>query len=182
MTSFWITTALLFGFVGVAFAQKSKKVPQVMVSINIDAPIDTVFNYIVPVELSHIFKRYKKLPAIIRTDEKEKWFKPGLTRTVYFEDGTTAQEKLLTVVPHKSFSYEIKGFTSQLRYLAKRIEGDWVFTDLGNGQTQIDWTYTIVPKNFITKGVIKMAILKDIKGLLNNALLTLKDDLENKKQ
>lgn len=179
MTSTWITLILLFGFSSIALAQKSKKVPQVKVSNTINAPMDSTFNYIMPVELSHIFKRHNRLPAIIKTDEKERWFKAGLTRTVYFEDGTTAQEKLLTVEPHTSFSYEIDNFTSQLRFLAKRIEGNWIFTDLGNGQTKIDWTYKIIPKNFIARGLVKIAVLKDVEGLLNNALTILKNDLEN---
>jgi len=178
MTSIWISFALVFGFTSIAIAQKSKKTPQVQVSIVINVSIDSAFNYIVPVDLSRIFKRYKRLPAIVKTDEQEKWFRAGLTRTVYFEDGTTAQEKLLTVVPNSSFSYEIDSFTSRLRFLAKRIEGSWVFTDLGNGQTKIDWTYTIIPKNFMARGLIKAAVLKDVKGLLNNALLILKNDLE----
>ena len=67
--------------------------------MTISAPIDSAFDYIVPVDLSHIFKRYRRLPAITNTSIKEDWTKPGLTRTVYFEDGPTAQESLLTVVP-----------------------------------------------------------------------------------
>lgn len=175
-----MTLALTIGITGITLAQSIKKFPQTKIIMTINAPIDSAFNYIVPVELSHIFKKYKNLPAIIKTDEKEKWFKAGLIRTVYFEDGSTSKETLLTVVPHTSFSYRIEDFTSQLRFLAKRIEGDWVFTDLGNGQTKIEWTYKIVPKNFFARGVIKLILLKNVKGLLTNALTILKTDLETK--
>jgi hypothetical protein len=102
-------------------------------------------------------------------------------RTIHFEDGSTSKESLLTVVPYSSFSYKIEDFTSQLRFLAKRIEGDWIFTDLGNIQTKIEWTYKVVPKNIIARGLINIILMKDIKGLLNNALIILKDDLENGK-
>ncbi len=159
-------------------AQKTKGYPQVTVERIIKAPIEVSFDYIVPVDLSHIFRGYKKFAAIKKTDETEKWIKAGLNRTVYFEDGTTAQETLLTVVPNISFSYKIEGFTSQLRFLAKRIEGNWQFTNLGSGQTKIVWTYRIIPKNFLTKGIIKMMVLKDIEGMLNEALTILKEDLE----
>ena len=169
---------LTVGIAGIGITQSSKKYPQTKIIMTIDAPIDSAFNYIVPVKLSHIFKKYKNLPAIIKTDETEKWIKVGLTRTVYFEDGSTSKETLLTVVPHTSFSYRIEDFTSQLRFLAKRIEGDWIFTDLGNGQTKIDWTYKIVPKNFIARGLINLVLLKNVKGLLTNALTILKADLE----
>jgi len=156
-----------------------KKVPQTKVIMTISAPIDSAFNYIVPVDLSHIFKRYRRLPAVTNTSIKEDWTKPGLTRTVYFEDGSTSQESLLTVVPHTSFSYKIENFTSQLRFLAKRVEGDWLFIDLGNGQTKIEWTYKVVPKNFIARGILKSFLMKDVNGLLTNALTILKDDLES---
>jgi Polyketide cyclase / dehydrase and lipid transport len=180
MTTFWLVLTITIGFTGVAYAQGKRKVPYTKVTIIIDAPIDSAFDYIVPVDLSHIFKRYNRLPAITKTNETEKWIKPGLIRTVFFEDGSTARETLLTVVPHTSFSYKIDEFTSQLRLLAKRIEGKWVFTDAGNGQTKIEWTYEITPKNFITRGLIKLVLLKDITVLLNNALTILKDDLESK--
>lgn len=176
--TFLMTIELIIGIIGITLAQSSKKFPQIKIVMTINVPIDSAFNYIVPVELSHIFKKHKNLPAIIKTDEKEKWFKAGLTRTVYFEDGSTSKETLLTVVPYTSFSYRIEDFTSQLRFLAKRIEGDWIFTDLGNGQTKIEWTYKIVPKNFIARGLINLVLLKNVKGLLTNALTILKTDLE----
>ena len=156
-----------------------KKVPQTKVVMTISAPIDSAFDYIVPVDLSHIFKRYRRLPAITNTSIKEDWTKPGLTRTVYFEDGSTSRERLLTVVPPTSFSYKIENFTSQLRFLAKRVEGDWLFIDLGNGQTKIEWTYKVIPKNFITRRILKSFLMKDVNGLLTDALTRLKNDLES---
>lgn len=177
MTVFWLTIGLTLGIFSLTFAQ-SKSVPQVKITMTINSPIDTAFNYIVPVKLSHIFKKYKRFPAIIKTNETETWNKPGLTRTVYFEDGTTVQEKLISVIPSKSFSYEIDNFTSPLRKLAKKVEGEWIFTDLGNGQTKIEWTYKIIPKNGLTKQLIKWFILKDLNVLLTNAVTIIKQDLE----
>lgn len=180
MTTFWITLILTIGFAGIAYAQGKRNVPQTKVVMTINAPTDSAFNYIVPVDLSHIFKKYGSIAGIKSTSIKEGWTRPGLVRTVYFEDGSTSKETLLTVVPHASFSYRIEDFTSQLRFLAKRIEGDWIFTDLDNGQTKVEWTYKVVPKNFIARGLVKAFLMKDITGLLNKALTTLKDDLENK--
>ncbi len=176
MTTLSMLFVLATSFGTMAIVQKNY--PQTKVVVIVNAPIDNAFNYIVPVKLEHIFKKYKNLPAIVKTDEKEKWMKAGLSRTVYFEDGSTAKETLLTVVPHTSFSYRIENFTSQLRFLAKRIEGDWLFTDLGDGQTIIEWTYKVVPKNFMCKKIINLAILKNINGLLANALAILKTDIE----
>lgn len=177
MTTVAMTLGIIIGSAGIADGQNDKKFPQTKITMIVDAPIDSAFNYIVPVSLPRIFKRYKNLPAVSRTDEKETWIKAGLTRTVYFEDGSTSKETLLTVVPYTSFSYRIEDFTSQLRFLAKQIEGDWLFTDLGAGKTKIEWTYKVVPKNFLARGLIKLVLLKNIRGLLTNALTTLKSDL-----
>ena len=173
-----MTLGLTIGIVGFTFAQNTGKTAQIKVIMTINAPIDSAFNYIVPIDLPHIFKRYKNLPAVVKTNETEKWLKGGLTRTVFFDDGSTSKESLLTVVPNTSFSYKIENFTSQLRFLAKQIEGDWLFTDLGNGQTKIEWTYKIIPKNAFARGLIKAFLLKKVNGLLTNALTIVKNDLE----
>jgi len=181
MTTIIMTLGLAIGIVGITFAQRNKNIPQTKITMTINVPVDIAYNYIVPVDLSHIFKRYKSIAGIINTTIKEGWTQPGLVRTIYFEDGSTSRESLLTVVPNSSFSYKNEEFTSQLRFLAKRIEGDWKFTDLGNGQTYIEWTYKVVPKNLIARVVINTFLIKDLKGFLNNALLIMKDDLESGK-
>ncbi|WP_228527928.1 SRPBCC family protein [Pararhodonellum marinum] len=152
--------------------------PLTKAEIVVNVAADSAFNYIVPIDLSTIFKKYKRFPAVIKTDETEKWITPGLTRTVYFDDGTTAKESLLTVVQGESFSYQIENFTSQLRFLAKRVEGNWEFTPMEDGQTHIVWTYTVIPKNFMARFIIKSFVLKDIHGLLNNGLSIVKENLE----
>jgi len=152
----------------------------VLVEIEIDAPIEESFEYIVPVELSHIFKRYKNLPAIVRTSNTEVWDQAGMQRTVYFEDGNTAEEYLLAVNPHADFSYKIEGFTSALGKLCKRIEGKWIFSKTPEGKTHISWTYTLVPKNFFARFLINTFVRKNVAGLLNQALEILKEYLEKK--
>jgi hypothetical protein len=104
MTKFAITVGFVVAST-VALAQSIRKSPSIKVIMTIGTPIDSVFNYIVPVDLTRIFKRYKNLPAITSTSIKESWNKPGRMRTVYFEDGSTSKETLLTVVPHTSFSH-----------------------------------------------------------------------------
>jgi hypothetical protein len=100
------------------------------------------------------------------------------TRTIFFKDGTTEQESMLSVVPNKSFSYKIENFTSPLKNLAKTIEGEYMFTNLGDGRTEIVWTYRIIPTNVFTRAILRVVILKDLRGLLTNALTILKNDLE----
>lgn len=151
---------------------------QTIVSRTVKASSEKAFHYIVPIKLSHIFKRYKILPAVIRTDESEKWIKPGLVRTVYFEDGTRAQETLLSVLPNQSFSYKIENFTSPLRWFAERVEGDWSFEALDDSKTRIEWRYQIIPKNKFARLIVKTFLIKQVHGLLNNAMSILQNDLE----
>ena len=113
MTTFLMTLGLTIGIVGFTFAQNTEKVAQTKVIMTINAPIDSTFNYIVPIDLPHIFKRYKGLPAVVKTNETKKWIKGGLTRTVFFDDGSTSKESLLTVVPNTSFSYKIEKKTKK---------------------------------------------------------------------
>ncbi|UOB17444.1 SRPBCC family protein [Abyssalbus ytuae] len=161
-------------------AQPEKKNhPTVLVNINIDASIEKSFQYIVPVDLSHIFKRYKNLPAVDSTGNKDLWYKPGMQRTVYFEDGNTAREHLLTVNPYTDFSYKIEDFTSPLKRLTKYIYGKWVFTETADGKTHIEWSYTLVTKNIFARLIVNVFVKKNIKGMLTNALSILKTDLES---
>ena len=134
----------------------------VNISININASVTESFEYIVPVELSHIFKPFKNLPGVKSTSNKEIWYTPGMQRTVFFDDGESAQEYLLEVNPHSDFSYKIDSFTSSLRYLAKRIEGKWGFKEHENRSTSITWTYSIVPKSRFAKLILNLFVKKQV--------------------
>ncbi|WP_158800158.1 SRPBCC family protein [Pedobacter sp. L105] len=171
---------LLLSLATVAIArQANAKSPQVTVTTIVHAPLNEVFDYIVPVSLPHIFKKYGSFPAIVNTSVKSEWKTPGMERVVTFNGGATGHEHLLTVVPHQSFSYMINDFSNSLRHLTKRIEGQWKFTDVGGGNTKIEWTYKIIPKNFITHSVIDMMVIGDARGYLTNALSIIKDDLDS---
>jgi Polyketide cyclase / dehydrase and lipid transport len=144
----------------------------------VDAPVDTAFDYIVPVDLRTIFKGYRLLPGVKHTSITDGWTKPGLTRTVTLTDGSSSTETLLTVVPHQSFSYKNENFTAAfLRLLMIRMEGYWVFTALDAQRTQISWTYTLVPKHALAKLIIRAVVLRMIHGMLDQALHIIKGQL-----
>src|SRR6478735_12572693 len=106
----------------------SFKSPETKIVITINTQIDKAFNYIAPINLMHIFRGNALIPAIVDTSVKEGWNKAGLKRTVYFKDGSTSQESLLTVNSPVSFSYKNEDFTSTvLAALLKRLEGEWMF-------------------------------------------------------
>ena len=154
-------------------------IPEVKVVTTVNSNIETAFNYIAPVNLMHILRGNALIPAIVDTSIKEGWNKAGLTRTIFFKDGSTSQETLLTVEAPHSFSYKNERFTSKvLAALLKRLEGDWLFTDLGNNSTKIEWTYRAVPTNSFTRLLVKLILMKAIHAMLRDALSILKNDLD----
>ncbi|WP_429401487.1 SRPBCC family protein [Mucilaginibacter lappiensis] len=156
------------------------KNPEITVVVTIDSPIDQAFNYIAPINLMHIFRGNAMIPAIVDTSVKAGWNKAGLQRTVYFADGSTSQESLLTVNAPTSFSYKNEHFTSKvLSALLKRLEGEWLFTDLGSNQTRIEWTYRAVPANFLARLMVELVLMKTVRTMLTDALAIIKNDLES---
>lgn len=149
------------------------------VSCTIAHPQNETFWYVVPVDLSHIFKKYKYLPAVTSTSVTKEWRTAGLSRIVTFSDGSTARETLTSVNEPSGFSYTIDSFTSILRLLAREIHGTWVFTTTTDGQTAITWTYEITPTNRLASFLLRTIVIKDIRHLLDRALHTIKRDLEN---
>lgn len=159
--------------------QGFKNSPETKIVKTINTPIDKAFNYIAPINLMHIFRGNAMIPAIVDTSVKEGWNKAGLTRTVYFKDGSTSQETLLTVHAPASFSYKNEHFTSKvLSTLLKRLEGEWLFTDLGNGKTKIEWTYRAVPTSYFAKLMVKLVLMRAMRSMMTDALDIIKNDLE----
>lgn len=163
-----------------AYTADGKSYPQTTVVMTIKSPIDTAFNYIAPINLMHIFRGTGMIPGIVDTSLKEGWNKPGLVRTIHFKDGSTSQESLLAMNSPTFFSYKNDQFSSpMLKFLIKRLEGEWLFIDLSSGQTKIEWTYRVVPKNFMARAIIKLVVMKQVRQMLTNALTIAKNDLES---
>jgi hypothetical protein len=158
---------------------EDNKYPQTTVVMTIDVPAERAFNYIAPIYLPRIFPGTALIPGIADTSVKEGWNKAGLSRTVYFKDGTTSKETLLTYNGPKSFSYKNEQFSSRmLGALMTRLEGEWQFTDLQNGSTKIEWIYRTIPKGSFSRLFIKYVLMKALSGMLVKALTIAKQDLE----
>jgi hypothetical protein len=142
-------------------------------------PINKAFEYIIPINLPHIFKKFKYFPAVISTNETQKWITAGLVRNVFFEDGNTAQEELMVVNNPKYFAYRITKFTSPLRFLINQIDGSWEFEQVQD-KTSIVWKYELIPKNIIAQWVISLFVYKDLKVFLQNAMNIIESDLNQK--
>lgn len=168
------------GLIGIYASTRKTKYPEAKVMMIINAPTEAAFNYIPPINLMHIFPGTTLIPGIADTSIKEGWNKPGLTRTVYFKDGSTSQESLLTYEPSTYFSYKNENFTSPiLKVLISRLEGQWHFRDLGNHQTKIEWTYRAIPMNAVTRLIVDVVLIDAIHSMMTTALTIAKNDLES---
>jgi hypothetical protein len=157
----------------------NSKYPQTTVTAIVEAPISQAFNYIAPIYLPHIFPGAGLIPGITNTSINEGWNKAGLSRTVYFADGSTSQETMLTHNAPTSFSYKNDSFTSPvLGALMSRMEGEWLFTKLNEGKTKIEWTYRTIPTNFFARVLISVVLIRFFKQMLQQAIDISKKDLE----
>jgi len=161
--------------------KSSNKFEQVKVIAVIRSTPKEAFNAGLQADLADIFKKYGSLPRITGTNLKGAWTSEGLQRIIYFEDSTQVTETLLKIQPHRYFSYRVEKFTSALRYLARKIEGDWTFTQLGDKETKVEWNYNIYPKNSLVTILVKLVLKKDIKGYLTQALKIVKQNAETNK-
>lgn len=151
---------------------------KIVVHTTVAAPARKCFDYIVPVELGHIFRPYLFLPGVKHTDEAERWFTPGLSRTVYFTDNSKATEELLTVEASRSFTYKISKFTGINRFLMVHIDGAWQFSENDTKTTSIEWAYSLTCHNVATRLIAKTVVAPVLRRYLQRALRVLKQDLE----
>jgi hypothetical protein len=157
----------------------NKKYPQTTVTTIVNAPIGQAFDYIAPIYLPHIFPGAGLIPGITDTSVREGWNQPGVSRIVYFADGSTCQETMLSYNGPTSFSYKNEKFTSPvLAALMHRFEGEWLFTDLKDGRTKIEWTYRTIPRNYFARLVVRAVLLRFFKRMLQQAIDISKHDLE----
>lgn len=175
------TISMMLFLVTINFLQAQKKYPKAIATIDVKSTLSLKesFEYIVPMDLEHIFpERYKNIPGIDSTSNQDAWYQADMHRTVYFDDGSTSQEYLLSVTPSSGFTYKVVEFTSALKRLIKQINGSWTFTETKDGKIHVEWTYEFVPKNFFARFLVKTIVIKRIKVPMQRAMNIMKEELE----
>jgi hypothetical protein len=149
------------------------------VTRTINRPVFEVFNYIVPVDIPHIFPRQGAAPGVVANTVTTDWGTPGQQRVTTFDDDSTLDETLVSVVPNKSFSYLIENFTSpMMKGVVDRIEETWEFSDNGNETTSIEWIYVLFPVSEKDRSALVEQLLPVYRDRLETAMTILKSDLE----
>lgn len=148
-------------------------------SCAINGNVRDVFKYVVPIDVNLIFKRKGIIPGVKSSSNTELWDKAGLTRTILFEDNSSANETLESVIEPESFSYTISSFSSVLRFFVSKISGKWMFQPKDNN-AHIFWTYTVHTRG-ITGYIITLFIIKkSMQKVMNEALRIIKKEYEKK--
>ena len=114
----------------------------------------------VPVALSEVFPNPKgPVPAVRSTSGQEgRWDVVGRSRFVHLSDGSTVREEITASEPDggapptnnvATFRYRVTGFSGAIGLLAREAHGSWRFEQVAPAKTEIEWTYTFVPKAWL---------------------------------
>ena len=122
-----------------------RRVP-VRVTRRIPLPPEQLFERFAPIELSTIIKRWGPLPGVkgVR-DQTGEWDRPGVSRTVLLDDGSTAKEELVAYNPPHHFGYKLT-FGAPTSALASDAAGTWFFHPAGDGGTELEWAWAFRPR------------------------------------
>jgi polyketide cyclase/dehydrase/lipid transport protein len=141
---------------------------------------ETVFNYIVPIDLASIFTGYGPLPSVSGTENQTgAWDAPGRTRTVRLSGGSSAQERITRYEFPRSFSYTVSDFTGVLRLFTTSADGEWWF-DSGpssNG-TSVRWRYAFNSRSPVAVPILWLIANFLWRGYMRKAILLAKGQIE----
>lgn len=151
----------------------------VRVTRTVNAPIGQVFEYVIDVNLSHIFPRTGHSPAIVAQQRHHRLEHPRPAPDEHLRRWLDQRGGTADGGAPNSFSYRIDNFSSpRLREVVDSIEGSWYFSDQEDGTTSIEWTYALNPVDEPARAVIKEDLLPLYTERLKTAMSILKDDLE----
>ena len=83
-----------------------------------------MFDAVVPIDLSTVFRGYGPLPAVTGVmDQTGAWDAAGQTRTVHLSDGGSIREERARVEPPEAFGYRVGETRGALRLVAWEARG-----------------------------------------------------------
>jgi hypothetical protein len=140
----------------------------------------TVFDHIVPIDLTSIFTGYGPLPAVTGVQNQTgAWNAAGQTRTVTFSDGSSAREQLTKYEHPHYFSYMLSDFSGVLGFLSMSANGAWWFeTNPSTGTTLIKWSYVFNARSLFTGPILWLITNFLWRGYMHKALMLSKSQIE----
>ena len=122
----------------------------------IGAPIETVFDVLMPIDVTRILTGRGPMPAVIAIeDQTGDWNSIGESRIIRMGDGHAMLETLTGVDRPHSFTYTLSNLTNVLRLLVRRFHGTWKFESLDSGEgapsVWARWHYSFEPRSALTR-------------------------------
>lgn len=124
----------------------------------VPAPIETVFDVFMPIDLTTIMTGHGPLPGVAAVeDQSGAWNSIGESRIIRFADGHAMLETLTRVDRPKGFAYTLSNLTNILRFLVRRFHGSWAFEDgSASGEPPIiraTWRYEFEIRSRLTRPI-----------------------------
>ncbi len=106
------------------------------------------------------------------------WGEAGSSRKIFFKDGTTSLERILsTDLPH-SYRYQPWAYTNPVRLLSDYAVAS-VRVEPAGGKTRVVWDYGFHARNRLAKPFLQLIVTFDWRRNLANGLQVVKKHLEN---
>jgi len=141
----------------------------------VPAPIETVFDVFMPIDLTTIMLGYGPLPAVgAIEDQSGVWDSVGESRIVRLADGHGMLETLTRVDRPQGFAYTLSNLTNVLRLLVHRFHGTWSFEDISLGTeppvVRATWRYEFDVRSRITRPIAWLILTRFWRPYMQGAL------------
>ena len=141
----------------------------------VPAPIETVFDVFMPIDLTTIMLGYGPLPAVSAIeDQSGAWDSVGESRIVRLADGHGMLETLTRVDRPKGFAYTLSSLTNVLRLLVHRFHGTWAFEDISletePSVVRATWRYEFDVRSRITRPIAWLILTRFWRPYMEGAL------------
>lgn len=145
----------------------------------INIPAESFFDWYMHEPIENFMLGTLIVPPITGTEALPgpAWGEAGAARKIFFKDGSSSLERILSTDLPRSYSYQPWAYTSPVRLLSDYATSTMNALPEGD-TTRIVWDYGFHARNAIAKPLLKGFVSLDWKRNLENGLAVLKKHLE----
>ena len=149
------------------------------VSIDVDAPIDEVYKFVVAEDApGKLLRRYGPVPSVKESKVIDgPWGRVGARRVVVLDNGGTLEEEITAYDLPVLYTYRISDFHFFLRDFSSRGTGVWQFFRVGD-KTRVVWTYSFEPKSRGVRPLLDLGISWFYRPFMSRGLQETKLQIE----
>lgn len=149
------------------------------VAVDIDAPVDTVFKFVVNEDApGKVLRRYGPVPSVKESRIVDgPWERVGARRVVVLDNGGTLEEEITAYDRPVLYAYRISDFHFFLKGFSARGSGVWQFFPVGD-KTRVVWTYSFEPKSPGTRPLLDVGVSWFYRPFMSRGLKETKAQIE----